>query len=436
MNLRKFLALGLNLAALGLAACDRESPSPTSPEAAGSGSARIALPELPAGYLADPSQRAFFSLVITGPGNDTLRRSAYLLPGGAGHDLTVDGIPAGPTRFLGTLYRTDSAGGTGAPTHTGTDSAVIRPGQTAQVHLFLRKYTGSANVCVEVEGWPSDPACLPKPKPIDVGGCYALQVKANGSDTVIRATLRILQKDTSLFGTIAWPWGLTDTATGILRWDGVVYLGWQGRADFVFKADVDSSGRLSGWFRDGSLGIDGNAQAFPGACGIAPPPPKPSARFDSVLCWNVAQKTLDGRDMQGTLWAGWAGDSLRAWFKWEGYIGFYMDNETAPAHDGTLYLFGVLQGGFAHPDRDAIENGHYKARLTASGRLETGAAYAHPGVGGFTSGDGFADWSGSPYACPDEARTTLGWFIKLKIDPIKIYINDQETGAGIVPPAP
>jgi hypothetical protein len=97
---------------------------------------------------------------------------------------------------------------------------------------------------------------------------------------------------------------------------------------------------------------------------------------------------------------------MAGWFQW-GASGFAMDNQGAPVHSGTLYLFGNLPGGFAHPMRSVIEYGHYKAKLDSAGRLIYGTASAHAGTGGFTEADKFADWSGGQYACPEQARATL-----------------------------
>lgn len=520
--IRKWLALGITMA-IGLIACDKEDRSPTQPEGKdGKGSARIALPKLPAGYLADSGQKALFSLTITGNGMDPIMKSWYLSPDRP-QPILVAGIPVGERHFYGRLIRIDANTGDTAVTHEGEDSAYIERGATADVHLYLRAGGfGSAHVCVEVEGWPVDSTCIPPPPPpvLNVEGCYFLQIKA--SDSLLKASLRILRNDTSLFGTLTWGDGQVDTATGILRWDGVVYLGWQGRADFIYKAQVDSSGTLYGSLRDSVRNVYSDfARAFPTSCTTPPPPPQPlpkvagcyalvvtkagpkedslfkgkltltqrdslvsavlewrsgvkdtavgfvypggtlaigtaggsqfslkamydslsgitqgyfyeaargiygpaeaapiacatpippneTAKFDSVLCWKVAQKTLDGRAMQGTLWAGWAGASLTAWFQWDwNQAGFAMDNGTTPVSTGVLYLYGTLPGGFAHPAKNAIERGHYKARLSAAGALGSGAAYARANPGDFIADDKFAEWAGEPYACPDQARSTL-----------------------------
>jgi len=77
---KRFL-FGSILAALGLYACNQSDKSPVQVESTGKGSARIALPALPAGFLIDSSQKALFTLEVSGPTKDTIRRSEYLLPG-------------------------------------------------------------------------------------------------------------------------------------------------------------------------------------------------------------------------------------------------------------------------------------------------------------------------------------------------------------------
>ena len=94
---------------------------------------------------------------------------------------------------------------------------------------------------------------------------------------------------------------------------------------------------------------------------------------------------------------------MHAWFKWNGNDSFAMDNGSTPLVDQALYLFGKLPGGFAHPNRSAIENGHYKAKIGADGTLMNGTAYARTGSTDFVSSDLFAEWTGTPASCPEKA---------------------------------
>jgi hypothetical protein len=521
--IRKWLVVGFSSALLGLAACDREDKSPTSPDPkAAMGSARIALPKLPAGYV-DSGQQALFALTISGSGMVPIQKSWYLSPDHS-EPIVVGGIPVGVRSFYGRLIRLDA--GDTTVTHEGTDSAYIQRDTTAEVHLFLRAAgLGSVHVCVEVEGWPADPTCIVPPPMPWVAGCYDLTVSnfSPTGDSLYRASLRIDQMDSVLFGFIDWKSGGHDTSAGRLFPGPAAYFGYEQPGDFQFKSMVDSNGFLQGPFFERKMGIEGFARGIRASCvpetlpppppprvpkvegcyalsvlksgpqedtifngklrlfqkdtavvaeivwsplakdtssgivhvypdgkavvyvsqgkftlkgmfdsaqglsninfysasrgidgeGVAPPaacdspvPPNETVRFDSVECWQVAQKTADGRAMKGTLWAAWKGASLVGWFKWDGYPGFAMDNGTAPVGTSTLYLFGNLPGGFAHPERSVIERGHYKAKL-AAGQLDTGAAYARAGANDFTSADKFADWTGSAYACTDQAHLTL-----------------------------
>lgn len=400
------------IASLGLFACDRPDAVPTGPDAA-TGTARVALPALPAGYLAG-AEAAWLRLDITGPGMVPIFAAETLYVGQSA-TLEVKGIPPGTRVFHGTLYRTDSAGGDTAATHEGSVTALIQAGATANVPLFLKSTdSGSAHICLQVEGWPVDSSCAqppPQPRYPDLAGCYALTVTKPGprQDSLFKATLRITQYDSSLFAVATWKSGAKDSATGyVLPGGGGFYLG-SHPSQFVFKGNLDTgSGGLSGYFQDSARGISGDASAGRVACDTVTPPPPDSVYLDSLLCWNVRQSTVDGRNMTGTLWAGWRGASLRAWFEWNDLSAFRMDNGTIPAGgSSTLYLFGTLPGGFGHPARSALEMGHYKAKLNLGGALQNGAAYARAGTTDFTGADKFADWSGAPMACPDRARSMV-----------------------------
>jgi hypothetical protein len=270
------------LTALGLLACQPDDSA--GPAKTVSGAARIAVRALPDGYLPAGS-RAILFLDVTGPGMAPIHSSAPL-PAGQSIVIGFSDIPAGKERvFHGLLVRVDSVSGDTVATHEGSDTVSITAGPATDVHLYLKSLgAGAARVCLDVEGWPANPAC-----------------------------------------------------------DSVV-------------------------------------------------PPVTNVNFDSVECWKVSQTTVDGRFMTGDLWVGWKAAFLIGWFQWDwNNAAFAVTNGTVPASGGTLYLYGTLPGGFGHPMRNAIENAHYKAKISPSG-LDFGAAYARIGVTEFTSDDKFADW--------------------------------------------
>jgi hypothetical protein len=408
------------IAAMGLFACNRPDPVSPAPDAA-TGSARVALPALPADYLAGAAA-AWFRLDITGPDMAPIFVAETLYVGRSAV-LEVNGIPPGTRVFHGVLYRIDSAGQFDTTafdttaTHEGSTRAVIQAGATASVALFLKSTaSGSAHVCLQVEGWPVDSSCVkppPPPPPLPyLGGCYALTVTKKGprQDTLFQAKLSITEYDSSLFAVATWKSGAKDSALGYaIPGARIFYLGLN-VGQFQFQGDVDSNGTLRGYFQDSARGIFGNAVAVPALCdSAAPPPPEDSVPvlLDKVGCWRVQQTTVDGRVMEGSLWAGWQGASVQAWFQWNGVGGFAMDNDSLPATGSTLYLFGTLPGGFGHPARSAIEIGHYKAKIAAGGNLESGAAYARVGSTNNSTSDKFADWTGTPVACPERAYPVI-----------------------------
>jgi len=299
--MRKRSIFGISLALLGLFGCDVRDRSPTQPEAAGGkGSARIALPRLPAEYLSDSAAQAWFSLSITGPGMVPISRT-WPLTREAGAAVVVNGIPAGMRVFLGKLIKLDAVNGDTTVTHEGGDTAYIGRDSVSEVFLYLKASTlGSAHVCVEVEGWPSDSSCIPPPPPSPVmaAGCYALQVtKAGpipGHDTVFAGSLRIGQWDTSVTAAVTWESGQVDSTWGIVRADGVVYLGLGGGGAFLFKSQFDSTGALTGWFQDTVRGISGVGRAIPKSC-------SPDTSIAARRCYAFLQTDVKGLSSQGRL---------------------------------------------------------------------------------------------------------------------------------------
>lgn len=408
------------VAAMGLFACNRPDPVSPRPDAS-TGSARVALPALPAGYLAGGSA-ALFSMDITGPDMNPIYVAETLFVGRS-TTVEVTGIPPGQRVFHGVLYRIDSTGLDTMATHEGSAYAEIRTGATANVPLFLKSTgSGSAHVCLQVEGWPMDSSCVQPPPPHpypNLAGCYALTVTKHGprEDTLFKAGLRLSQYDSSLFGVVTWKSGARDSAMGFVLNQYAGFILGTDSNSLMFQGRPDSAtGRLIGFFNLPARGISGAAVAVPAPCDsivppdttvppdtIVPPPPKDSGRLDTVQCWNIKQQTVDGRAMKGSVWVGWRAMSTHAWFQWDGGDSFAMDNGTVPVVDQALYLFGKLPGGFAHPNRSAIETGHYKAKIGSGGSLTNGTAYARAGSTNYTSSDLFAEWSGSPAACPERA---------------------------------
>lgn len=401
-----------SLAALTWFAC--EPNDSTGPAKTPSGSARVAVPALPAGYLAGASQATLF-LDVTGQGMSPMHFSATMTEGKP-VTLTLANIPSGPQRiFHGRLVRVDSSQRDTMATHEGSDTVAIASGVVTDVHLYLKSVGGGAvRVCLDVEGWPANQACeKPQPQPIpSLAGCYDLVVSKHGptEDSLFKGKLRLTQKDSLVSAVVTWSSHTIDTASGRVIMEGnqpVLALAGQ----FSLKVLYDSSEGLYGGSYSGPGGIYGEAVAKPGLCDSTVPPNQ-TVKFDSLECWNVSQTTADGRSMQGTLWVGWRMAALTGWFQWDwNKAAFAVYNGTAPASGGTLYLYGTLPGGFAHPAVSAIEQGHYKAKIGPAG-LDLGAAYAHVGTGDFTEADKFADWKGAPYACPDGARTKLAALVR------------------------
>jgi hypothetical protein len=301
--IRKILMIGTSLAAMGLWGCNRQDRSPTQVDEKGvTGSARIALPSLPAGYLADSAEIAWFSLSITGPGMAPILKSWTLSPDHS-EPVIVQGIPAGSRNFHGRLVRVDPLKGDTTVTHEGSDSAYIQSGAVAEVHLYLKAAgSGSAHVCVDVEGWPADPTCIVPPPPMDVAGCYRIQVTKPGApaspDTVIQGKLRLIARGDSLEGTVDWG-GRTDTSVGILTPDGTLYFQ-PGKGRFYLKGHPDSLG-FWGFFDDSS-GIAGSLRADAISCEATVPGdtflvvPK-----STRTCFFVAQTDNNGKTLNGGL---------------------------------------------------------------------------------------------------------------------------------------
>ena len=321
---KRFL-FGSVLAALGLYACNQSEKSPVQVDPSGKGSARIALPALPAGFLIDSSQKALFSLEIVGPGSDTLRRSTYLLPGQPSHFLSVDGIPVGFNTFIGRLFRLDSASGKAEQTHVGMDSAVIEAGSTAQIRLILRQFTGSADVCIEVEGWASDSSCLPPPPVTNpIASCYVLEISKAGTtpghDTITTASLHISQFDSSLMAKVRWNSGQVDSASGYFA-GSYFYIGYGGPSNFQFSGARSPIGdTLVGQFNDSLRRIMGTARANLTSC--LPETTIVEPRPDTA-CFTFTQLTANGKTDTGRVGMEGNGAWANVYTHWQGYATTY-----------------------------------------------------------------------------------------------------------------
>jgi hypothetical protein len=325
---KRLFLFGLALAAFSMSACNQPDKSPVQADPQGSkGSARIALPKLPAGYLAAAGQQAWFSLTVTGQGMAPMTRSWIVGPD-APPPLAVDGIPVGLRSFRGRLIRIDSLGGDTTVTHEGVDSAWIQRDSVAEVHLFLHQLgsVGSAHVCVEVEGWASDSSCVPPPPPPPepLFGCYALVVSKPGpipgKDSLFKGSLNIMRTDSLVFGTVTWSPGYTDSASGVYFGGSNINLGTGRFSDFSFQAQRDSVGRLTGYFYDSLRSIMGNAQATPASCypetTVTPPPPPPPVRR---LCFAFSQAQSDGKNLKGRVGFEVHGDYANTYTHWNGF---------------------------------------------------------------------------------------------------------------------
>jgi hypothetical protein len=322
-------SFGAALAALGLYACNQPDKSPVQVDPAGKGSARIALPALPAGFLVDSSQKALFSLEIIGPDSDTLRRSSYLLPGEPSHYLSVEGIPAGFNTFIGRLFRLDSASGKAEQTHVGRDSALIDAGRTAQIRLVLRPFTGSADVCIEVEGWASDSSCVPPPPPpIDTSivGCHVLNVLKTGTtpghDTLTSAFVNISRYDSSLKAIVIWNSGQMDSTFGYLVGMDSIYFGYGLPSDFQFRGKVGpTNDTIIGWFNDSLRRISGAARINTVSCtaeSLVFEPPKPTK-----ACFNFTQSKANGKTDTARIAMEGYENWVNVYTYWKGYATTY-----------------------------------------------------------------------------------------------------------------
>lgn len=271
------LLTGCLLALIGLVGCDRPDPaSPSAGDPAAAGAARVSVPALPSGYLEDSGQQAIFLLTISGAGMQS-RRLTWEIPSTHPAPVLIEGIPAGVRLFHGSIARIDANKDT-VITHTGEDSALIQAGDVADVRLYLRADgIGSARVCVTVEGWPADSSCIGPPPPPPVSeiqsplGCWSLVLHRSapdsGGDSVLAGHLVVVRRDSMLAAELTWSTGRVDTTSALYRTgDPVAYFGEGAHGDFLFKAFLDRTKAMHGYFLSGDSSIEGMAEARVAVC--------------------------------------------------------------------------------------------------------------------------------------------------------------------------
>lgn len=209
----------LFLVPLALAGCMKSGEDATGSRPEGTqildadhGGARIILPEIDPAALGkagadsgnpDSGAKGWFELSITGENMPAMNYRFPLTnkPGGQGYD--IKGIPAGMKRsFHGSLVNSNHV-----VTHEGVTVADIRGGEYTDVRLFLAKATGSAQVCVVIEGQKLPPCAgdtLPPPPPVPDsgkgGGCWSLSSawvtgKVKLYDSVVNGSMGELLRD-------------------------------------------------------------------------------------------------------------------------------------------------------------------------------------------------------------------------------------------------
>jgi hypothetical protein len=401
----KSRCIGFALAALGLFACNQDEKLPLQPNpgAEGSGAARLQLPTLPPGYLvgSGSGQQALFALTISGEGMDPIRKS-WILSAGQHDPVLVPGIPAGKIRFFqGLLIKIDSAGGDTVVTHEGSDSAYIQRDQVNDVLLYLRQGgSGTAHICVEVEGWPADSTCIRPPDTTylpNVAGCYNLQVGKpgpDGADSVFTGKLRIYQWDSSLTATVTWSPGIVDSAYGTVYPGGTVYFGGIGGGQIQFKAYLDSGAVLRGYLMDNARGIYGNAAATRTGCDTIIEPPIDSS---TRACFAISQTLSKGKSGTGRLALASVGAMYWGIFHWDGFDGEYT---------GWDYLHGSLMDTarmdlHMHPPKGMLNAGvaadtlSYRIDILPSGTFQGTVATVVP------AGRDIGTWKATRTACKE-----------------------------------
>jgi hypothetical protein len=414
---RTFRIFVFALAAVGLYAC-MENDKPASPahENKATGSARVQLPSLPAGYLAKTGAgsgvQALFALTITGSGMAPIQQSWYLTSGQA-QSAYIGGIPAGNLRvFTGRLIRFDSAAGDTTVTHEGSDSVAIQQDSITEVNLFLHRSGngGGAHVCVDVEGWPSDSTCIRPPIIVPqrawFAGCWNVLVTKQGAtprqDSIFRTKLRIEQWDTSLIAFVTWNNGATDSAFGYVDGRGTALIGYRG-GEFMINAELDSglvdttfNRRMHGWFNDSARGVYGPMTASQAACDTVIIEPPIDSSFGPA-CFSVSQTPTGKKAVTGTLVLAGNGSNYWGAFNWKGYPEMYVSGEW-PLNGSLDDTAAIALHGFAPRglvDTSAADTVMYRAVLKPGAATFGGNVFALARTGWKSAGT----WKGNRKAC-------------------------------------
>jgi hypothetical protein len=112
----------------------------------------VVLPQLPPGFLSKTAvlRGAGLELTISGSGMSTMVYS-WDVDSFPVEPVLIRGIPAGSGRvFRGVLVNS-----AGTPVYSGRVASDVRAGDTVMITLRLTAETGSAVVCIEIEGLPS-----------------------------------------------------------------------------------------------------------------------------------------------------------------------------------------------------------------------------------------------------------------------------------------
>lgn len=443
---RLFQAVGFALAAFGLFACNQPDKIAAPHSQTGKGSAHLRLPTIPADYLAKTAagspSKAVFSLTISGNGMAPIYQSWVLTPGQS-QSAYIGDIPVGYRVFYGRLIKMDTAFGDTSVTHEGSDSAWIERDSITDVNLFLRNAGGgTAHVCVEVEGWPTDSTCYKPPIPVPeyprFDGCWNLSVLKKGAtslqDSVFKAKLRIEQWDSTVFGVVTWNSGARDTARGRIYGSTILLENGNIAGQFTLKADLTVSMvdtlnpiELRGFFAAFARGISGTATGSRSLCDtLIPPIDTVYVPIDSnASCWSVWQKLDNGAYHTGTLSLVRTDSAAWGALNWNGFPEMRVTNGNAPPLDPTLYLYGDLPPGMTDVPNGVVHHAHYKAKIGPSS-LDAGAVYSTWMPGEFTSGDHFGSWGGKPMPCIDRRPDVIHYH------PLLLIRNPRAGG----PPGP
>lgn len=406
--MRWFASLGTQLTGLlMLAACMQQENPSLGPDARDEavGEAEIHLPSLPPGFLSKASaiegtlltdtvvgpRRAMFILTLSGAGMAP-RRESWPMDDSSPGPIRVANIPAGLRLFKGEL----AAGG--AVAYVDSAWAMVEAGKMATVHLRLRQTSGSAKVCVEVEGLPLPAGCAPVRRIPDVSGCWKFLLPS--ADSGQAAVLRILQRDSLLEGVIRWPDGSVDTSRGFVNADRYVNFPLP-LSPWGFGGQVDSLGQsLSGsLIRMRQSTFAGTIIAHKGPCG------SDTVRIDSSFtCWDVTQQ-LDGRGTSGRLSLRDIAGTLQGFFQWDCCTGMPVQGvgRTVNGNYG-LYLYGNLPAGLSLSPMDAPDSVHYKGQVARGGIIEFGTVTGMDSTGAMAQR---GEWKGARSACRPQELEVL-----------------------------